>query len=307
MPLVQIFIATHNRPSLVLNAVHSALNQNFESFEVIVSDNSTNDETEILLAKIRDSRFHYKRRMPPLPPIEHLNAILKDVTAEYFMIFHDDDVMHPEMLTVLYKKIYDRKEEVVAIGSNAKVIKNGKLRRKNLNDKLKYDITIKNRSYLAKLYLNDFIVPFPSYLYRKKVAIELSLNPDHGGKYCDAAFIIDITSLGAIVFCAAPLMDSYKHSSQDSFTNAFTDRNKLINYIIKTTNYSKKDKDIIKYRVGNIYAELKKEILSGEIPLFYKKYFNRLVLLFKLSTLECFPKIILLTLFSCLKSKKTIL
>ena len=290
-----MFIATHNRPTLVLRAVQSALNQDFDSFEVIVSDNSTNDETKPLLSKIQDSRFHYKKRTPPLAPIEHLNAILKDVTAEYFMIFHDDDLMHPGMVETLFKKIND-KPDVMAIGSNAKVIKNGKLRRKNFNNKLKHDLIIKNRNYLAKLYLNDFIVPFPSYLYRKKVAIELSLNPGHGGKYCDAAFIINLTSLGDVVFCAAPLMNSYKHPSQDSFTNNFTDRSKLINYIIKTTAYGKKDKDIIRYRVGNIYVELKQNILNGSLLVGSKRYMKLMMILFKYSPINNFPKAIIITL-----------
>ena len=279
---------------MVLNAVHSALNQNFDNFEVIVSDNSTNDETKTLISKIKDARLIYKKRVPSLLPIDHLNAILKDVTAEYFMIFHDDDVMHPEMVNTLFKKI-NNKPDVMAVGSNAKVVKNGRTKWNNSNKKLKSDRVIKERSSMVKLYLTDHIVPLPSYLYRRDVSKKIKFDTHHGGKYCDAAFIIDITSLGSVFFCAAPLMDSYKHSSQDSFTNAFTDRNKLINYIIKTTNYSKKDKDIIKYRVGNIYAELKQNILNGSLLTGSKRYMKLMRILFKYSPINKFPKAIIIT------------
>ena len=66
---------------MVLNAIHSALNQDFDSFEVIVSDNSRNDETEVLVSKIEVKHLFYKRRKLSLLAIGHLNLILKDVTA----------------------------------------------------------------------------------------------------------------------------------------------------------------------------------------------------------------------------------
>jgi glycosyltransferase involved in cell wall biosynthesis len=57
MPEIQIFIATYNRPTLVVNAINSVLNQDFDSFEVIVSDNSSNDETENLISRLKNKRF----------------------------------------------------------------------------------------------------------------------------------------------------------------------------------------------------------------------------------------------------------
>jgi len=303
-PLIQVFIATYNRPTLVLNAIRSALNQNFDSFEVIVSDNSTNDETEILLAKITDKRFSYKRRKPSLLPIEHLNTILKDVTAEYFMIFHDDDVMHSEMVGTLYNKLI-KDEKAVAIGSNARVVKKGKYKKKKFYKKLKTDITITNRDQIAKGYLTDHLVPFPSYLYRRVVAQQLCLDIEHGGKYSDAAFIMDLLSLGHVIHCASALLDYYKHSGQDSSLNAFYDRIKLVNYITKTTNYTSSNPLVKKYRINNIYAELKRDLLNKNISIFSKKYCRKLSLIFKLSPFEYFNKSILITLFS-LFLKRTI-
>src|SRR5450759_2365677 len=102
MPKVQIFIATYNRSTLVINAINSALNQDFDSFEVIVSDNSSNDETEDLISGFKSKQLTYKRRKPSMPATDHLNSILQEVTSEYFMIFHDDDMMHKDMIKVLY-------------------------------------------------------------------------------------------------------------------------------------------------------------------------------------------------------------
>ena len=176
MPLIQVFIATHNRPSLVLNAISSALNQHFDSFDVIVSDNSTNDQTEILLTQIEDKRFYYKRRRPSLPVIDHLNAILKEVTADYFMIFHDDDLMNSNMLQELYKNIISNKD-IIAVGGNAKIVSPDIFPNKLMLKRENGNLIISSRDQMAHQYLiRRGIVPFPSYLYKCKVAKKLKFN-----------------------------------------------------------------------------------------------------------------------------------
>jgi glycosyltransferase involved in cell wall biosynthesis len=44
-PLVSILIPTHNRPEYFEIALKSALAQSYENFEVVVSDNSSDDLT----------------------------------------------------------------------------------------------------------------------------------------------------------------------------------------------------------------------------------------------------------------------
>lgn len=291
MPLIQVFIATYNRPSLVLNAIHSALNQDFDSYEVIISDNSTNDETESLVLKIKDKRLSYKKRKPSLPAIDHLNAILNDVTADYFMIFHDDDVMHTEMIKTLYNKLIQN-DNAVAIGSNAKVIQNGIIQRKNYYPDLKIDITINTRDEIIGRYLLYHMVPFPSYLYKIEIAKKLRFNYELGGKYCDATFIINILTLGSIIFSSNSLMDYYIHAGQDSSNNDFNQKLKLINYYINTSNYKKNHPLILRFRIQNIFVEVINLINKNTFTVYSKKNRNIIKLIFKISPFEYFPRIL---------------
>lgn len=303
MPLIQIFIATYNRPYLVINAIHSALKQNFDSYEVIVSDNSTNDETELIISKIKDIRLLYKRRNPSLPAIDHLNAILEDVTSEYFMIFHDDDVMHPNLIHTLYSKLI-LQDKAVAIGSNAKVIVNNVPQKKNYYPDLKIDKIINSRNEIIKGYLLYHMVPFPSYLYKMEVAKKLRFNYDLGGKYCDATFIINLTSLGSIIFSANPLMDYYIHSGQDSSNNDFSQKNKLINYYSRTSIYHKEHPLIISFRIQNIYVEVRELIKRNKFSLRSKKNQKIINVIFKGSAFKYFPRIIHALLFNKINDKK---
>ena len=291
---IQVFLATYNRSHLVENAIVSILNQSFDSFELIVSDNSTNDQTSAIINKKYREQVKYIHRIPSTP--NHFNIILQEVTSEYFMIFHDDDIMHDNMIECLYNVITEKKE-IIAVGSNARVIENGKLKRKNFHHRLKTDITLCNREQIIEAYSIPGFVPFPSYLFRREVAQKQFFNIHHGGKHCDAAFIIDLLTLGSIVFVAKPLMDYYIHVNQDSKQYAFSDELKLINYIVHISKYKKNHPLIRRFRIQNIYGELKFRIYGNKISIFSKSYFRFFGLLCKYSFTEYLPKIILLTLY----------
>ena len=124
---------TYNRPDCVINAIESVRKQSFTNFTLIVSDNSTNSLTEELIRKTYIfPDFIYIKREPPVGGIEHLNLILSEVTSDFFMIFHDDDVMHMNMIESLYNKIQES-ESYVAVASNAYIINLCKGKRRIFN------------------------------------------------------------------------------------------------------------------------------------------------------------------------------
>ena len=304
MPEIQIFIATYNRPTLVVNAINSVLNQDFDSFEVIVSDNSSNDETENLISRLKNKRFSYLRRKPSLPATDHLNCILQEVTSEYFMIFHDDDLMHRDMIKVLYA-ILANNENVIAVGSNAKIIKNGKRENRNFNRRLRLDLKINTIAEMVFAYSLPSFVPFSSYMYRKEVARRLQINVEQGGKHADAAFIINILSFGSVVFIAKPLMDYNIHNNQDSIIYDFNAFSKLISFISRKMEYHRNHPVLKRMRIQNIYGETKFNLLNQNLSIWSKRYLTLICILFKYSTFEYFRKIILVTIYSqFMKMKK---
>ena len=292
MALIQVFIATYNRPTLVLNAIQSALNQDFDSFEVIVSDNSTNNETEILISKVNNELLSYKRRRPSLPVIDHLNAILQDVTSEYFMIFHDDDQMYSNMLQELHKNIISN-EQIIAVGANARMITSdifpNRLMFKNKNRNL----IIHNRNQMVFRYLiKRGIVPFPSYLYKNEVAKKIKLNPNNGGKHCDVAFMMEIASMGSVLLLIKPLMDYFISPVQDSRINDFVHRISLINFITKTSNYKNNSYLVKRLRIVNLYYEFLQD-KNNKRPISYKRKLIILKMILKVSPFDFFPRAIL--------------
>lgn len=276
---------------IVLNAVNSALKQNFDSYQVILSDNSTNNETYDIFSKWEIENFKYIKREPSLSSNLHFNTILSEVTSDYFMIFHDDDVMYGNSLCTLYNKISNTNNcKIIAAGSNAYCIQNGKSYL--YNKKLTHDIIINDKNELIRRYLLYDIVPFSSYLFCKEVASKLNFDFSQGGKYCDASFIVSILNLGPILYISTPLMNYYIHSGQDSSVNNFTQKLKLINYYINNSSFSRHHPLIIRFRLQNIFVEFNSSLTNKNFKLFTRRNIRIAMLLFKYSKFEYFPRFI---------------
>lgn len=287
---------TYNRPECVINAIESVRIQSFTDFTLIVSDNSTNGLTEELIKKTYPSPdFNYVKREPSVGGIEHLNLILSEVTSDYFMIFHDDDVMHVNMIESLYNKIQES-ESYAAVAGNAYAINPCKGTKRLLN-KNKQDACVLTTHDMCVKYLTNNVLPFPSYLYRSSVAKKVNFDRSEGGKYCDSTFIIKLLNWGTIYFISEPLMDYYEHPGQDSSVWAFWQKNDQIRFIMAHSGLTRKDPLILNCRIQNLYYELSSRAVRNRTM---KLFFKYSLLFMKYSPLIYFPRFVLKTGCMCL-------
>ena len=123
-PLVSVIIPTFNRPKYFTLALESALKQTYRNIEVIVSDNSTDDDTETLMQEYisNDPRIKYFR---------HKNFTANDnwsfcrhynnPDAEYVNWLMDDDLFYPRKIEVMVE-IYRNNPDVSLVTSIRDVI-----------------------------------------------------------------------------------------------------------------------------------------------------------------------------------------
>ena len=123
-PLVSVIIPTFNRPEYFKLALESALNQTYRNIEVIVSDNSTNDETEQLMQDYlaTDSRIKYFRHKD-FTANDNWNFArhYNNPDAEYVNWLMDDDLFYPRKLEVMVD-IYRNNPDVSLVTSIRDVI-----------------------------------------------------------------------------------------------------------------------------------------------------------------------------------------
>ena len=281
---------TYNRPDCIQNSINSVLNQDFKDFQLIVSDNSNNSITQKLIEqKYKNPSFKYIKREPSSGQMEHLNLILSEIESDFFMIFHDDDVMHPTMLKCLHRALIAN-PEVLAAATNAFIIRNQKAAGYSFSYK---ENSFKDNTQLAESYLRDRnIAPFPSYMYRKQIKEITFFNVKNGGRYSDASFLMEIAKYKKILILNEPLMDYHIHSGQVSSSNGFIERSSLVNYIVRTTKFNRKSRIVKKYRIMNLYNEICK--MKHEKKLNYSLYrLSKIYLMiFIFSPFNYFPKLV---------------
>ena len=99
LPQLTIGIPTLNRALMVSKLVEKCLSQTVLPFEVIVSDDASDDDTLLRLRDIRHSRLRIIEQNPRLGMISNWNACLDACRSDWFMILSDDDIITADFVS----------------------------------------------------------------------------------------------------------------------------------------------------------------------------------------------------------------
>ncbi|WP_108666750.1 glycosyltransferase family 2 protein [Euzebya rosea] len=111
--LLSICVPTRNRPDMVRGLLQSllALDPSELSVEILVGDNSTNDETEALMAQFPS--VDYVRNVGDLGPYGNFNSLIARASGEWIHLIADDDVVEPGYLDGLVQPLHDDRAVIV--------------------------------------------------------------------------------------------------------------------------------------------------------------------------------------------------
>lgn len=120
-PLVSILIPTHNRIDLFKVAFQSAINQTYKNIEIVISDDSDNDETyQYMHSYISDSRIKYKWNKG-FTAKQNWHWVLANSRGDYFNYLLDDDVFAPDKIEKMVA-IYEQYPDVSLVTSHRQLI-----------------------------------------------------------------------------------------------------------------------------------------------------------------------------------------
>jgi glycosyltransferase involved in cell wall biosynthesis len=155
---VSIGIPTYNRADGYLRyALKSALDQNYEPIEIIVSDNCSTDDTESMIKSYKDSRIRYFRQAKNISANDNFNFCLNKADGEYFLLLHDDDMIDADLVQTCMEALNDNQEPGVIISGTRVIDGMGNEIRSNENE-LSSGVTFKEfimgwLKYRVALYL----------------------------------------------------------------------------------------------------------------------------------------------------------
>ena len=99
MPKFSIIIPT-TRSHLLKGALLSVIRQDYNDFEVIVSDNQS-EGAEAVVRELNDERIKYFRTPKRLAMPDNWEFGLKQSSGDYILYFGDDDAIAPQLLSIL--------------------------------------------------------------------------------------------------------------------------------------------------------------------------------------------------------------
>jgi glycosyltransferase involved in cell wall biosynthesis len=88
-----ILLPTRNRLELLRYAVQSVFDQDYQEWEIVVSDNASEDDVAGYVRSLGDERVKYLRSDTLLPVTENWNRTLEAGTGEYLIMLGDDDCL----------------------------------------------------------------------------------------------------------------------------------------------------------------------------------------------------------------------
>ena len=260
---IQFYILSRNRPNYLRVTLDSLLKQKHSliKFEIIVSDSSDNEDIyKMIKEDYMYDNIKYIKRTSVTSHMGHTQLVVSELNSEYSVIFHDDDILHPDYMNVMSSFLI--KNDAVAIGCNCMNFTDNisdpnkfldpKLRINNLSS----PIIFKNEKDFLERYLpgRDGSAPLPSYMYRTKYLKEVMLKfPFRIGKpnepsHADALMLSSLLKYGMIYWVDKPLIYYRIHASNLSVVESIPERLALLNYM-KKKGIKKNSTNLILFRL----------------------------------------------------------
>lgn len=106
-PIISICIPTHNGSKHIFETIKSVLNQTFKDFEIVISDDGSNDETIQIIKSFNDSRITKIDCLEPGTPADNWNNSVRLASGIFIKLLCQDDVIFPMCLEKEVKAMSD--------------------------------------------------------------------------------------------------------------------------------------------------------------------------------------------------------
>lgn len=223
-PLVSIMIPTYNRPYYFELALKSALIQSYKNIEIIVCDDSTNDETKKVIQPYlqKFSQIRYYKNPKNLGQFQNDLLCMEYAKGEFVNFLMDDDLFYPQKIEKMMDYfLSDVNNEITLITSHRQLIdKNGNFLVDNKETKriFEKDVALEGIAFgeLSLTAKRNYIGEPTTVLFRKS-ALEEPFGMFMGrqnGCNVDMASWLNLLSKGKLVYISESLSYFRLHDNQ---------------------------------------------------------------------------------------------
>jgi glycosyltransferase involved in cell wall biosynthesis len=126
MPLFSVVITSYNRAAILQNAIRAVLSQTFTSFELIIVDNCSTDNTGEMLEQFKDRIRVFSTERNSGSPARPRNMGIRQAVGEWICLCDSDDEFEPSHLEQLHSVIEQENPGDAIISTNAWIMLHGK-------------------------------------------------------------------------------------------------------------------------------------------------------------------------------------
>lgn len=106
-PFFSIALPTYNRADKLKKAISYLLSQNFEDFEIVVSDNNSTDNTKEIVDSFRSSKIKYFKNKKNIDVLPNVKKVINFSKGKYIFLHSDDDFLVDNSILSEIKKIIE--------------------------------------------------------------------------------------------------------------------------------------------------------------------------------------------------------
>lgn len=113
-PLVSVIIPTYNRPDYLKEAIASVLRQDLQDFEIIVSDDCSDENPQALVEAFQNPCIRFRRNPKNLGIGWNSTYAFQAARGKYVASLNDDDIWHDNFLSTMVQPLEANPDVVVA-------------------------------------------------------------------------------------------------------------------------------------------------------------------------------------------------
>lgn len=102
-----VLLPTRNRLDLLSRAIETVIRQDYDNWEIIVSDNFSEEDIVGYVSSLSDSRIKYLRTDSFIPVTDNWNKALNNSNGDYIIMLGDDDCLMQSYFSTLNKLIME--------------------------------------------------------------------------------------------------------------------------------------------------------------------------------------------------------
>jgi glycosyltransferase involved in cell wall biosynthesis len=225
-PEVSVCLPTYNGGRYVRRAVESVLQQSYGDFELIVCDDASSDNTIEMVRNVSDPRLIVIQNEHRLGLVGNWNRCLGFRRGRYVVLMHQDDLMHPDNLT-LKTSFLNAHPDIALVHSNIRLIdESGSVIGGHWLPQGDKDRLETGEECLHRLLVEGNFICCPSVMMRSEALSEMGDFDARLPYTTDYEMWLRFAGRYGVGYLAQPLIDYRVHTAQE--TARFRNRREVI-------------------------------------------------------------------------------